>query len=434
MADEWSTVPLSKLTLTPATYGVVQPGNHTGDGFPMLRVNNFQRDSLNLSDVMRIAPNVEAKYQRTRIRAGDVLITIVGSVGQVALVSEELSGWNIARAIAMIRPCKPALSRWISLVLRAPQAQYQLGIAANTTVQTTINLKDLRQLRIPLPDKRVRGAITHILGTLDDKIELNRRRNETLESMARALFQDWFVDFGPVRAKVEGREPYLPADIWQLFPDRLDGEGKPEGWEAMALGEVTVELRRGISPSYVESGGIRVLNQKCIRNREINIGPARRHDHNKRIIDSREVMAGDIFVNSTGVGTLGRVAQIWKVDEPTVVDSHVTVVRAKSDVLSAYYLGLNMTGREAEIEALGEGSTGQTELSRVRLGSLPVLVPTREVLNQLDVKARPLLDEMLSNTGENLVLAQLRDTLLPKLISGELRIKDAERFMEERVA
>ena len=74
-------------------------------------------------------------------------------------------------------------------------------------------------------------AIARILGTLDDKIELNRRRNETLEAMARALFKDWFVDFGPVRAKMEGRAPYLPADLWQLFPDRLDEEDKPEGWE-----------------------------------------------------------------------------------------------------------------------------------------------------------------------------------------------------------
>src|SRR5690606_20422780 len=118
-------------------------------------------------------------------------------------VSNELSGWNIARAVAMIRPKEPGLSRWISLVLRSPSAQYQLGIVANTTVQTTINLKDLRQLRIPLPEEEERCAIAHILGTLDDKIELNRRTNETLEQMAHALFKAWFVDFEPVRAKLE---------------------------------------------------------------------------------------------------------------------------------------------------------------------------------------------------------------------------------------
>ena len=91
----------------------------------------------------------------------------------------------------------------------------------------------------PLPEQR---AIAHVLGTLDDKIELNRRMNETLEAMARALFKDWFVDFGPVRAKMAGREPYLPPDVWSLFPDRLAPSELgdiPAGWEVGTVGDVS---------------------------------------------------------------------------------------------------------------------------------------------------------------------------------------------------
>ena len=98
----------------------------------------------------------------------------------------------------------------------------------------------IESLEIPLPPLPEQRRIAHILGTLDDKIELNRRMNQTLEAMARAIFQDWFVDFGPVRAKLEGREPYLPPELWALFPDRLaDSElGEiPEGWEVMALAD-----------------------------------------------------------------------------------------------------------------------------------------------------------------------------------------------------
>src|SRR5690606_21196250 len=91
-------------------------------------------------------------------------------------------------------------------------------------------------------------AIARILGTLDDKIELNRRRNQTLEAMARALFRDWFVDFGPVRAKMEGQKPYLPAGLWQLFPDRLDDEGKPEGWEILPLSTIATLVTTSVSP------------------------------------------------------------------------------------------------------------------------------------------------------------------------------------------
>ncbi len=95
---------------------------------------------------------------------------------------------------------------------------------------------DLSQLRIPAPPVSEQKAIASVLGALDDKIELNRRMNETLEAMARAIFKDWFVDFGPTRAKLEGRLPYLAPDIWSLFPDRLDEEGKPDGWTTSTTG------------------------------------------------------------------------------------------------------------------------------------------------------------------------------------------------------
>ena len=105
-----------------------------------------------------------------------------------------------------------------------------------------LNRNHLHQAPVWFPDDvNEQRAIAHILGTLDDKIELNRRMNETLEAMARALFKDWFVDFGPTRAKIEGRDPYLAPEIWDLFPDKLDEDGKPEGWAAVGVGEV-VEL------------------------------------------------------------------------------------------------------------------------------------------------------------------------------------------------
>jgi type I restriction enzyme S subunit len=314
-------------------------------------------------------------------------------------------------------------------LLRTPQ--YRSYCRSHATGTTNLGLAREDFLAFPAPDPTpIQERIVQTLGSLDEKIELNRRINETLEAMARALFKSWFVDFDPVRAKAEGRGPYLSADLWQLFPDHVDDEQKPEGWEIAKLGDVTTELRRGISPSYLESGGVRVLNQKCIRNREVNFAPARRHDHSKRQIDDRAIVAGDILVNSTGVGTLGRTAQLWRVDELTVVDSHVTIVRPNTDIVSTCYLGLNLTGRETEIELLGEGSTGQTELSRTRLGSLPLLLPPSEVMNRFDTIVRPFLDAMTMNTQENAVIAQLRDTLLPKLVSGELRIADAEKVAE----
>jgi type I restriction enzyme S subunit len=296
-----------------------------------------------------------------------------------------------------------------------------------TGVLPTDRLENIQITRLGATEETAIGAF---FCSLDDKIDLNRRMNETLEATARAIFKDWFVDFGPTRAKMEGRAPYLAPEIWKTFPDRLDDEGKPEGWSIQELATVTSELRRGISPSYLESGGICVLNQKCIRNRQVNQSLARRHDTSKRAVSGRELETGDVLVNSTGVGTLGRAAQIWALKESAVADSHVTVVRANGSQISSLYLGLDLTGRERELEALGEGSTGQTELSRSRLSAMPVLLPCNKVQKAFDKFVEPLVQRITSNQIETVTLAATRDLLLPKLISGEIRVKDAEKIAE----
>src|SRR5262249_49906423 len=136
----------------------------------------------------------------------------------------------------------------------------------------------------------------------------------------------------------------------------------------------------------------------------------------------------DILVNSTGVGTLGRIAQLWDLPESAIVDSHVTVIRAANGV-DPWFLGVALIGRESEVEALGEGSTGQTELSRDRLGSLACLTPPVEVQVAFGRIASELLSRVTENERASQTLAILRDTVLPKLISGELRVKDAAGFL-----
>ena len=394
----------------------------------MLRVNNFQGHSLNLSEVMRIAPEVEAKYGRTRIQAGDVLLTIVGSVGQVAVVPDELSGWNIARAIAMIRPNKPELSRWISLVLRSPQAQYQLGVTANTTVQTTINLKDLRELRIPLPDEDERGAIAHILGTLDDKIELNRRRNQTLEAMARALFQDWFVDFGPVRAKMEGREPYLPDDLWRLFPERLDEAGKPEGWEMVPASELiefnpSEPLRKGTSAPYLDMASLPT------------IGSSSRPPITREFGSGMRFCNGDtLMARITPCLENGKTAFVQCLPDGAVGwgSTEFIVMRSRRPVPAeyTYLLARDSTFREHAIRSM-TGTSGRQRAQADSVATFKLVSPPQDAIwHAFSKLVAPMFESIKVNAAESDALAQLRNTLLPKLISGELRVADAEKFVE----
>lgn len=240
------------------------------------------------------------------------------------------------------------------------------------------------------------------------------------------------MDFDPVRAKAEGRDLGLPKHIADLFPESFEDSelGEiPRGWRVSRLGDMTSYFSRGLGPAYIDAGGICVLNQKCIRDRRVDFSKARRHDVAKRSTDGRMLRNLDILVNSTGVGTLGRVAQLWRLPQPAIVDSHITVVRASAEV-DPWFLGLALLNREDDIETLGEGSTGQTELSRARLGSLVLVAPPPQIQGYFGRLAGTMLSRISQNDQISSVLTSLRDTLLPKLISGEIRINQAKEYVD----
>jgi len=306
--------------------------------------------------------------------------------------------------------------------------------------------------------------IGRILADFEEKIELNRQTNLTLEQIAQAIFKSWFVDFDPVKAKIKskqnGQAPELAAicaisgkteeqlkgldeatqqqlkTTAALFPDALvDSElGEvPEGWIVTDLKSVTTELRRGISPKYTEENGIQVINQKCIRNHSVNFELTRLNDPLKRKVDGRYVEVGDVLVNSTGVGTLGRLAPVRYLPEPTVFDSHVTVVRAdKAEIGKSFLAGLMLTN-EAFIEASGAGSTGQTELRKQVVEEIFFAKPPVTLGSVFDVIAEPMNNQIAVLEQQQRKLAQMRDTLLPKLLSGELTL-DKPKTTTEAVA
>ncbi|MCE5182155.1 MAG: restriction endonuclease subunit S [Betaproteobacteria bacterium] len=303
------------------------------------------------------------------------------------------------------------------------------AIGSAQPLMTQGGLKVVPTIAPPLVKQK---AIARILGTLDDKIELNRRMNATLEAMARVLFQSWFVDFDPVRAKLDGRKPAsLDAATAALFPAHFQESTLghiPQGWRVVALHELTSYLSRGIGPAYIDAGGVCVLNQKCVRDHRVDFSKARQHDPLKKTIEGRTLQLFDILVNSTGVGTLGRVAQVMHLSGEAIVDSHLTVVRAANEV-DAIFLGIALMLRENDIEELGEGSTGQTELSRTRLGGLLLVTPPPQLQKAFGSAVQPLLKRIAENDLQSCTLATLRDTLLPKMLSGELSV--AERIAEE---
>jgi len=275
-------------------------------------------------------------------------------------------------------------------------------------------------IKVSLPNINTQQNIANVLKILDSKIELNNKINTELEAMAKTLYGYWFVqfDFPDVNGK-----PYRSCGGKMVYNEKLKYE-IPEGWGINELKEITSLIRRGVSPKYVESEGFPVLNQKCIRDQRVLFEFSRRCENNLLCEDERWIKVNDILVNSTGVGTLGRVAFVkWKEENKTVTDSHITVVRGNQEI-NSHYLAYTMLNLQGEIERAAEGSTGQVELRKEFLENLLITVPSKWTQQKFSDFVLPIIEQMAKREQENQQLASLRDWLLPMLMNGQVEFKD----------
>lgn len=267
------------------------------------------------------------------------------------------------------------------------------------SAQPKLSQANLNAITLSLPTLVEQKRIVEYLYMLDQKIDVNRQINDNLEQQAVALFKSWFVDFS------------------------LFGGTVPENWEDTTLENITTLITRGIAPKYSDNSDQTVVNQKCIRNHTIDLSLAR--THTPKAINEKWLKFGDLLINSTGDGTLGRVAQVWFAPKALTVDSHVTIVRPAREEL-IFYIGLWGILHEKEIESLHTGSTGQTELPRDRVKMLKLLLPDNISLSRFNSIIAPMASTIILNQEENQKLASLRDTLLPKLMSGEIDVSSIQ--------
>jgi type I restriction enzyme S subunit len=298
---------------------------------------------------------------------------------------------------------------------------------------------DLARLEVPQVPLARQRAIADILGTLDDKIELNRRMNETLEAIARALFKSWFVDFDPALAKAEGRDPGLPRHLADLFPDSFEDSelGEiPAGWAAGRLEDALAELVSGARPK----GG--AVDQGVPSIGAENVIGLGHYDFSKEKFVPTEffeqlrrkravVRPGDVLLYKDGA-QIGR-KTYFDCDFPhadCAINEHVFILRAKSaDLQKFLFYWLDQEWMTHEIISLNSNSA-QPGINQSGVRSLPLLIPHDDVVRAFDRLSAPLIKRVFSNCHESRTLAALRDTLLPKLISGQLRISEAEKLLE----
>ena len=267
------------------------------------------------------------------------------------------------------------------------------------SAQPKLSQSSMNAIVLPMPKFEIQKEVADFIEKFDKKIQINEKVNDNLEQQAVALFKSWFVDFS------------------------LFGGTVPENWEDTTLENITTLITRGIAPKYSDNSDQTVVNQKCIRNHTIDLSLAR--THTPKAINEKWLKFGDLLINSTGDGTLGRVAQVWFAPKALTVDSHVTIVRPAREEL-IFYIGLWGILHEKEIESLHTGSTGQTELPRDRVKMLKLLLPDDSSLSRFNSIIAPMTSTIISNQEENQKLANLRDTLLPKLMSGVIDVANVQ--------
>ena len=433
MAGEWETIRLGDLCdvitkgTTPTTLGY--KFTETGINFVKSECVSFD-GWIDLSKFTFIDEATHEALKRSQLQEGDILFSMAGVyIGKTAIVPKAILPANTNQAVGIVRLNKRrAIPHFIDYHLRNPSYNLFLNNLVAQSAQPNLNLTEIRNLPITLPPLPEQKAIAAILGALDDKIELNRRMNATLEAMARALFQSWFVDFDPVRAKIDGRQPTNvdPATAG-LFPEQLDDSplGQiPRGWEATTLG-ACIGFRSGFSFKSQDwrEFGVPVVKIGSVKPGVIDLSQVSYvSDEIAQQAARYRLSTGDMLIGMTGY--VGEVGLVPPSDNPPLLNQRVgkfVMAKPGTATLAFWYCAMRQPEFKAFVETRSHG-TAQANVSGESILEFPLVVPPSGILDAFNRDCQPLLDRILSNHGESRTLAALRDTLLPKLLSGEVRV------------
>lgn len=443
MAGEWALTTVGEVAhritkgATPTTVG----GRFVESGISFVKVESITDDGrFHPAKFAFIDEETNRLLERSALQEDDVLFTIAGTIGRVAKVDASVLPANTNQAVAIIRPNRAVVDpRFLYFALRDIQRIQHAHTRVVQSVQANFSLSELSSIEIPLPSKTEQRAIAHILGTLDDKIDNLRRQNETLEAMARALFKAWFVDFEPVRAKMEVRWrrgeslPGLPAHLYDLFPDRLvDSElGEiPLGWDVKAIGDLA-DVVGGSTPrtersEYWEGGTHHWVTPKDLSGLSMPV----LLDTERKITDAglAQISSGLLPKGTVLLSSRAPIGYLAIAEVPVAVNQGFIAMKPRPGTSNLFLLRWASAAND-EIVSHANGSTF-LEISKASFRPIPVVVPNSPVMEAFDHVSRPWYLKVVAHERESRTLATLRNTLLPKLIAGELRIADAKRILE----
>ena len=401
-------------------------------GIPTITAANVKSGRIDMSTVSYVSEKTYWEWStRGFPEAADVLITTEAPVGEVAPFPGDQT-YLITRRVFAMRGKKGLLDNaYLLYTCLSSIVQDELRSRIRGSTVPRVLKTDILGLQVPLPSIEEQKAIAHILGTLDDKIELNRKTNETLEAMAKALFKSWFVDFDPVRAKAEGRPTGLPAEISDLFPDSFEDSelGEiPSGWNMASLGDY-VTVKRGGSPRPIqefmtESGlpWVKISDATSSSNRFIPLtkGFIKENGLAKTVLLKR----GSLILSNSATPGIPKFLDL----DACIHDGWLYF--PEKVYLSDLFLYQFFLWIRPSLVLLGNGSVF-TNLKTDILKNYRMSIPPPDLIIIFSQISQVLHDKCLLLSQNSSCLSELRDSLLPRLISGEIRISDAEKMLEE---
>jgi type I restriction enzyme S subunit len=393
-----------------------------------LNAGNVTINGFNLSDCSFVDQGKDDALRKGKLQRDDIVLTTRGTVGNVALYDESIPYEHIRlnSGMVILRADKEALlPRFLYLFLRSRNFKDQVASLTTGSAQPQLPIRDMRRVELSLPPLDEQRAIAHILGTLDDKIELNRKMNQTLEAMARAIFKSWFVDFDPVRAKSEGRNTGLPPDLTALFPDSFEDSelGEiPKGWTSRPFSEIVRIISGGTPKTAVaeywdgnipwfsvvdapDDGDVYAVNtDKMITQSGLDNSAAQLLPEGTTIITAR--------------GTVGKVALVGS---PMAMNqSCYGLLGIESGPAFTYFATRTLV---SILKRHGHGSIFNT-ITRDTLAGVNFVSPPKRILEAFEPVVAPMMQRIKSNLIESRTLIALRDMLLPKLLSGEIGLQN----------
>ena len=412
---------IDRRGVTPLKLG----GDFTSSGHRVISAKLVKDGQIRLdADEPRFVDEaIYKKWMRTPLQSGDVILTSEAPLGEVAYLAEDVD-WALGQRLFCIRPIADRLDgRFLYYVLQTEKVRADLhGRASGTTVQG-IRQTELRRVRVPVPELSTQEAVSEVLGTLDDRITLLRETNATLEAIAQALFKSWFVDFDPVRAKMEGRVPAgMDEATAALFPDSFEETelgSVPKGWRAGCLADLSTLNPESWTAknhpdivAYIDLANAKANEIASVTEFAFDDAPSRAR---------RVLRAGDTMVGTVRPGNRS-FAFIHEPASNLTASTGFAILRPTMTANAEFvYLAATQDTSIEHLAHVADGGAYPAVRPEV-VSSLQCIVPSALILQNFHIAAAPLLAKVAENQQQAQTLSTLRDALLPYLISGRLRI------------